>query len=169
MISTSWRKQMALPSLIKTQRVSRGALLIVLAASVGLWVTHGIARFRLTGTVAQAQEKSQKGIPAAEGLPDFVSLVKQVGPIVVNVSTTQMRKTAQGPFGDDGPSGEFWERFFGGQMPRGPQRQSGLGSGFIIDRDGTILTNYHVVDGAEKIVVTLSDGKTFDAHVLGRD
>src|SRR4029077_19310471 len=44
-----------------------------------------------------------------------------------------------------------------------------LGSGFIIDRNGTILTNYHVVDGAEKIVVTLSDGKTFDAKVLGKD
>ena len=158
---------MALLSIRKAKRVLRSSLLLVLAAGVGLAVSHGIER--LAGGVAQAQEQSQKRITTSEGLPDFVGLVKRVGPIVVNVSTTQMRKTAQGPFGDDGPSGEFWERFFGGRIPRGPQRQSGLGSGFIIDRDGTVLTNYHVVDGAEKIVVTLSDGKTFDARVLGRD
>ena len=56
-------------------------------------------------------------------------------------------------------------------MPRGPQQrqQKGLGSGFIIDRDGTIVTNYHVVDDAEKIVVTLSDGRSFDGKVLGKD
>ncbi len=160
---------MASLSIKKAKRGVRSSLLLVLAAGVGLAVSHGIERVRLAGGVAQAQEESQKRITTSEGLPDFVGLVKRVGPVVVNVSTTQMRKTAQGPFGDDGPSGEFWERFFGGRMPRGPQRQSGLGSGFIIDRDGTILTNYHVVDGAEKIVVTLSDGKTFDGRVLGRD
>ena len=109
---------------------------------------------------------------AVQGLPDFVSLAKKVGPVVVNVSTTQIRKAAEagpGPFGDDDPLGDFWQRFFGGRLPRGPQRQKSLGSGFIIDRDGTILTNNHVVDGAEKIVVTLSDGRGFNAKVLGRD
>ena len=57
----------------------------------------------------------------------------------------------------------------GGHICFGPQRQNGLGSGFIIDRNGTILTNYHVVDGAQKIAVTLSDGKTCDAKVIGKD
>jgi serine protease Do len=65
--------------------------------------------------------------------------------------------------------GEFWQRFFGGRVPRGPQRQSGLGSGFIIDSNGTILTNYHVVDGAQKITITLSDGKSYEAKVIGKD
>src|SRR5207237_5892999 len=72
-------------------------------------------------------------------------------------------------FEDDDPMSQFWERCLGGRVPRGPQRQNGLGSGFIIDRNGTILTNYHVVDGAQKIAVTLSDGKTYDAKVIGKD
>jgi len=109
---------------------------------------------------------------AAAALPDFARLAKKLGPAVVNISTTQVRRTAEpapAPFGDGDPFGQFWERFFGGPFPRGPQRQSGLGSGFVIDRDGTILTNYHVVDGAQKIVVKLSDGRSFGAKVLGKD
>src|SRR4029079_1286023 len=73
------------------------------------------------------------------------------------------------PFDGDDPMSQFWQRFFGGRIPRGSQRQMGLGSGFIIDRNGTILTNYHVVDGAQKISVTLSDGKSYDAKVIGKD
>jgi serine protease Do len=116
------------------------------------------------------------GVHAAEGqirnLPDFVDLAKTIGPSVVNISTTQVRKPPQGtpsPFGGDPRFNEFWERFFGGQIPNAPQRQRGLGSGFIINTDGTIITNNHVVDSAEKIVVTLSDGKSFDAKVVGTD
>jgi serine protease Do len=73
------------------------------------------------------------------------------------------------PFDRDDPMSEFWRRFFGGRIPGGQQRMRGVGSGFIIDQNGTILTNYHVVDGAEKIVVTLSDGKNYDAEVIGKD
>jgi serine protease Do len=109
-------------------------------------------------------------VAAGQTLPDFAILAKKIGPMVVNVSTVQMRKTAEDmPGSDDDPFSQFWQRFFGGQIPRGPQRQGGLGSGFIIDRDGTILTNYHVVDGADKITVTLSEGQSFTAKVLGRD
>jgi serine protease Do len=108
----------------------------------------------------------------SQGLPDFATLAKRVGPSVVNVSTTQVRKAAAdvpSPFDGDDPMSQFWQRFFGGRMPRGSQRQMGLGSGFIIDHNGTILTNYHVVDGAQKISVTLSDGKSYDAKVIGKD
>lgn len=121
---------------------------------------------------AQANAAAYAASPAgaAQALPDFVSLAKKVGPSVVNVSTVQTRKTAEDmPGSDDDPFNQFWQRFFGGQIPRGPQRQSGLGSGFIIDRDGTILTNYHVVDGADKITVTLSDGQSYTGKVLGKD
>ena len=61
------------------------------------------------------------------------------------------------------------QRFFGQAAPSGAQKQVGVGSGFVVDRDGTIVTNYHVVDGAEKISVRMSDGKNFDAEVLGKD
>ncbi len=109
---------------------------------------------------------------ASRGLPNFADLAKRVGPSVVNVSTTQMRKMAQdvpSPFGPGDPRNDLLERFFGGRIPRGPQRQTGVGSGFIIDSNGTILTNYHVVGDAEKISVTLSDGRRHDAKVIGKD
>ena len=109
-------------------------------------------------------------------LPDFVTLAKKMRPVVVNISTTQvseLRGQQQpefgSPFGDDDPFNDFWRRFFGGPMPRGPQRQRSLGSGFIIDADGSILTNNHVVENAQKIVVKLSDDQEYEAKVIGRD
>jgi len=83
-----------------------------------------------------------------------------------------MSEGAQGfgsPFGEEDPFGDFWRKFFGGPIPRGPQRQKSLGSGFIIDRDGSILTNNHVVENAEKIVVKLADEREFEAKVIGKD
>ncbi|MDP2605905.1 MAG: DegQ family serine endoprotease, partial [Deltaproteobacteria bacterium] len=74
------------------------------------------------------------------------------------------------PFGDEDPFNDFWRRFFGGPAPRGPQRQRSLGSGFIIDGDGSILTNNHVVENAQKIVVKLAaDDQEYEAKVIGRD
>jgi len=143
-------------------------LLCALAGAAGLADWYYSTVRSAHGGVAESGAKTV----AAAALPDFASLAKKLGPAVVNISTTQVRRTAEpapAPFGDGDPFGQFWERFFGGEFPRGPQRQSGLGSGFVIDRDGTILTNYHVVDGAQKIVVKLSDGRSFDAKVLGKD
>src|SRR5499425_3570086 len=146
-----------------------GVSLISLLAGVGVSevIEHSSPH---GGSVQAAEVKSPAGV---QSLPDFAALAKKLGPAVVNVATTQMRKTAQqgpSPFGDDDSLDQFWQRFFGGRLPRGPQqRQKGLGSGFIIDRDGTIVTNYHVVDDAEKITVTLSDGRSFDGKVLGKD
>jgi len=109
------------------------------------------------------------------GLPDFVNLAKKFKPIVVNISTTQVSEGRGSqefgsPFGgEDDPFNDFWKRFFGGP-PRGPQRQRSLGSGFIIDNDGSILTNNHVVENATKIVVKLAgDDQDYEAKVVGRD
>ena len=137
--------------------------------SVGAGIGGAIENYQAGGhgvTLAAAADVSQ-------GLPNFAALVKRVGPSVVNVSTTQTRRTAQdipSPFGPGDPRNDLLERFFGGRIPRGPQpRQNGVGSGFIIDSNGTILTNYHVVGEAEKISVTLADGKRHDAKVIGKD
>jgi len=154
----------------KSIRVSSlvfGSLLCLLA---GVSISSAIDQYQAGGRMAAVANAQAPAV--SQGLPDFATLAKRVGPSVVNVSTTQVRKAAAdvpSPFDGDDPMSQFWQRFFGGRIPRGSQRQVGLGSGFIIDRNGTILTNYHVVDGAQKISVTLSDGKSYDAKVIGKD
>jgi serine protease Do len=116
------------------------------------------------------------------GLPDFADLVDKAGPAVVNIRTTERVKLGQGG-GADEEMQEFLRRFFGGQMPprggrggRGtPQQpqeeqvQRGVGSGFIISDDGYVMTNAHVVEGADEVTVTLTDRREFKAKVLGAD
>lgn len=104
--------------------------------------------------------------------PDFVTLAEKLQPIVVNVSTTEI---ATGPVPGTQPDAEehmdeFLERYFGQQPPssEGSQQQS-QGSGFIIESDGTIVTNAHVVENAKKIIVKLADKREFKAKLLGKD
>jgi serine protease Do len=109
------------------------------------------------------------GSAHARELPDFTDLVEKQGPAVVNISTTQIIRNAQGfpnlPEGD--PYFEFFRRF-APQIPRERESQS-LGSGFIISADGYIMTNAHVVDSADKIIVRLTDKREFRAKVIGAD
>lgn len=152
----------------KNVGVSALVIASALCLLAGAGISGAIEQYRASGKILPAAASA----PAPPGVPDFSALAKQVGPSVVNVATVQVRKTAQGgpfPFGDDDPMAEFWRRFFGGRWPRGEQRLAGVGSGFLIDRNGTILTNYHVVNGAQKITVTLSDGKSYEAKVVGTD
>jgi serine protease Do len=112
------------------------------------------------------------------GLPEIADLVEKVGPAVVNIRTTERVKLGQGAPGDEEMQ-EFLRRFFGQQVPRGrrsPQQQPedeqiqrGVGSGFIISDDGYVLTNAHVVEGADEVTVTLTDRREFKAKVLGAD
>jgi serine protease Do len=160
------------PEKINKQTFSVSMLVLGSAFCVlaGVGISGAIDQFHSSGQIIPAG--SAAPAVGSQSLPDFVALAKQIGPSVVNVSTTQIRKAAQEgplPFDENDPMAQFWRRFFGGRLPRGPQRLSGVGSGFIIDRNGTILTNYHVVDGAQKIAVTLSDGKNYDAKVIGKD
>ncbi|HWP57719.1 MAG TPA: Do family serine endopeptidase [Candidatus Acidoferrales bacterium] len=121
------------------------------------------------GAVKRAGLLENLGLSSPTRLPDFVSLTKKLQPAVVNVSTTQKKAAPQFgfPMGAEGPLEEL--------MPEGPGRQAplpqqrNLGSGFIIAPDGLILTNYHVVENAEKITVQLSDKRAFEAKVVGKD
>ena len=109
---------------------------------------------------------------AGYGLPDFSRLVEQQGPAVVNISVTGATRTsAQMPslpgFGPEDPFSQFFRGFPGPGHDSVPLR--GEGSGFIVAPDGVILTNAHVVEGAEKVTVKLRDRREFEAKVLGQD
>jgi serine protease Do len=99
-------------------------------------------------------------------------LAKKLKPVVVNISVTQTLTPSQAPngFEQEDPFENFWDQFFkDNPQSSSPRRLKGMGSGFIIEHDGTILTNYHVVANAEKIVVRLIDNREFQAKVVGKD
>ncbi|HVN24596.1 MAG TPA: DegQ family serine endoprotease [Syntrophorhabdales bacterium] len=143
-------------------------LILILAASL-------YAREKLTSREEASAPKSVGTHQPAfsGGLPQFTTLVKEVSPSVVNISTTTVVKGMDqgerfmGPFreffGED-----FFEKFFG-DHPQREFKQRSLGSGFIIDKEGYILTNNHVVEKASAIKVRLKDGKEYDAKVVGKD
>jgi serine protease Do len=116
------------------------------------------------------------GFAQSRGLPDFTELAEKQGPSVVNISTTQVVKgNVQGlpfPFDENDPAFEFFKRFLPrghGQLPPRDLENKSLGSGFIISADGYILTNAHVVDGADEVTVRLTDKREFKARIIGAD
>jgi serine protease Do len=139
-----------------------------------------------TTAVVLPTASAQSPAPAPQmvvGLPDFTHLVEQVGPGVVNVEATVggkqgRRQQAQGQLPDDSDIPEIFRRFFGPGMPfpgmpqdpgGGGPRGVSLGTGFIISADGYVLTNHHVVDGADSVKVKLSDRREYTAKVVGSD
>jgi serine protease Do len=108
----------------------------------------------------------------------FADLAERLKPSVVNIRTTKTittgrRGAPRSPFGEGTPfdkffGDEFFKRFFG-DVPQREFKQRSLGSGFIISKDGYIFTNYHVVERADKILVKLSDGKEYEATIVGKD
>ena len=125
---------------------------------------------------------AQTPFAAVRGLPDFTDLVEQVGPSVVNIRTLEkVRPTGPAGSAADEEMQELFRRFFGVPMPNAPRqapRQNrpqeeaqprGVGSGFILSADGLIMTNAHVVDGADEVLVTLTDKREFKARIVGAD
>ena len=104
----------------------------------------------------------------------FSQLAEAVGPAVVNIRTVKtlkgggpvFRHFQREPGGRENPFNEFFERFFGDEMQR-EFKQPSLGSGFIIDKEGHVVTNNHVIEDADQIKVKLDDEKEFDAQVSG--
>jgi serine protease Do len=134
-----------------------------------------------TAGAAPAAARAQDPPPAAAVtsshgvavmLPDFTSLVKKYGPTVVKIrviekTQNQGVQSGQNPFGPNSPFAPFFHGF--PIQPPNPELVRGVGSGFIIQSDGVILTNAHVVDGASRISVQLTDRREYTAKVIGMD
>lgn len=128
------------------------------------------AGFNMTQNTSALNPSSTVMVPAS-----FTDVAMAVSPAVVNIRAEKVIKGGgaafrhfQNPFGKDDPFRDFFERFFG-DMPRREFKQRSLGSGFCIDKAGYIVTNYHVIENADKIKVKLKNGKEYDAEIVGRD
>jgi serine protease Do len=152
-----------------------GALIVVIAAGAGYLVRDRLQPATPAPAAAGARA------PGAQNLPEtlqaaFVGVAQQVRPAVVNIGTIQVAKArrppVQAPESDDPFFRDFFKQFFGSEAPQGPRgefRMPSLGSGVIIDKRGLVLTNFHVIKGADEITVRLSDKQEYRGKILGTD
>jgi len=156
----------------RTVRVALAASVLFAFLGAGFWI-HAV----LFPRSQAGQATSNPSTTSAEALQSaFVSVAERVRPAVVHIGTVQVAKgrrppVAPGPFAEDPLLKDFFDQFFG---PRGPGRreefhQAGLGSGVIIDKRGYVLTNHHVVRGADGVTVRLSSKQEYRGRIVGVD
>jgi serine protease Do len=152
--------------------------MFLLACLIGFFIVSVVEVLRSsflvpTGTDVQTASAVAPG-DNSRAPGSFADLAEKVKPSVVNIGTTKVVKGGmRSPFGGGAPfdryfGDEFFDRFFG-DAPRREFKQQSLGSGFIISTDGYIFTNNHVVEHADKIIVKLSDGREYEAKIIGKD
>lgn len=148
---------------------------LIVAGFVGLCVLGG-RELLWSSSVKSMMPTAQAAAGEAENLQSaFMRIAQQLGPAVVSISTEQIERVRQyfrghpfiGPGGTD-PFDEFFRQFYG-DLPEREFKRFGLGSGVVIDERGFILTNEHVVSDADKITITLADGRDFTGVVKGKD
>jgi serine protease Do len=179
--------------------VRRALVVGAVVSAVGLALSSNLFPHAQAQQVAPATSAApiQSNTPEAnapllvKGLPDFTELVEKVGPSVVSIRTTQRVAESEAEGGEaDAQMREFFKRFFGVPMPGQPgqpgqppqgnaprpggnsdgeERPRGVGSGFIVSADGYVLTNAHVVEGADEVYVNLTDKREFKAKIVGVD
>ena len=165
--------------------LSRSAVAVALAVALSAGFVAGRHGVPAPQVITPAQAAMMPAEAAAKtGIPDFSGLVETYGPAVVNISAKHVVKQVarraspqQLPIDPSDPFYQFFKRFYGGapgmQGPDGgddsDRPSASLGSGFIVSPDGYILTNAHVVDGANVVTVKLTDKREFRAKVVGAD
>ena len=146
-------------------------------------LVFGFAALSISATALHPLPVLAQSTPTVT-LPDFSELAERVGPSVVNIRTTERRANAERQGGGMDPNMEEFLRRFGIPIPNQPNQpnprggprgneeepqQRGVGSGFVLTADGFIMTNAHVVDGADEVIVTLTDKREFKAKIIGAD
>jgi Do/DeqQ family serine protease len=161
-----------------TRLLVRGAITLsalVIAGAAGYGLHERLSRPPVMAAAAVSAPAAAMSI--ADGLQQsFVGVADHVRPAVVHLGTIERAKVHHGPSAPPGSSDDpffkdFFNQFFGSDSPeRGPEfRRPGLGSGVIIDKRGLVLTNFHVVKGADEIIIRLSDKREYRGQVLGTD
>ena len=155
------------------RRFIASAALVLLGAGTATGAHYALDASKAAPVAAV--QPTYSAIDASLALPDANStsvaeVVEAVGPAVVriNASRTVSRGSSNVPSNIPEPFRRFFGEEFGGGLPQ-ERTQSGVGSGFIVSEDGRVLTNAHVVEGADTVQVTLKDGRSFEGKVLGTD
>jgi Do/DeqQ family serine protease len=154
--------------------IAVAAILLVAAGGGGYLLRDRLGRS--AAAPAPSSPQAASGLALAEALQlGFVDVAQHVRPAVVHLGTIQKAKSRRGPNvpqGNDDPFfRDFFNQFFGSEGPdsRSEFRRPGLGSGVIIDKRGLVLTNFHVVKGADEILIRLSDKREYRGQILGTD
>ncbi|PRF76216.1 peptidase [Burkholderia multivorans] len=166
---------------MNTRFLARSAVVVAVAAALSAGYVAGTRRAD-PQIIAPAHAAAMMPAEAAAktGIPDFSGLVETYGPAVVNISAKHVvkqvaRRVPQLPIDPSDPFYQFFKRFYGqvpgmgGDAQPDDQPSASLGSGFIISPDGYILTNAHVIDGANVVTVKLTDKREYKAKVVGSD
>src|SRR5690349_3046922 len=165
----NFRKREAMNNSQRYPGARAGVYILLSLALVVAWFVLSSGQDRLASVKpanGPAPAVSNSGIAGVQ--TSYADLVTRVAPAVVTIRSTERVRTAQQyPFMDD----PMFRQFFGDRIPQQqtPQRVEGVGSGVIVNSDGYILTNHHVVDGATEVKVELTDGRTFTAKLVGSD
>lgn len=160
----SWQKALTYLSLLSVG-AGMGAVGLSLAQPSQM---GALSKSSSSTSIAQVDNSTTASIPPMATPTNFVTdVVREVGPAVVRINSSRTVETEQPEMFED----PMFRQFFGSQTPHFPNKQiqRGTGSGFIISENGEILTNAHVVDGADKVTVTLKDGRTLEGRVMGTD
>ncbi|MCR1766876.1 DegQ family serine endoprotease [Burkholderia glumae] len=170
---------------MKTRFLARSAVAVAVAAALSAGYVAGTRHAQPPQIITPASAAALMPAEAAAktGIPDFSGLVETYGPAVVNISAKHVVKASarrggggpqQLPIDPSDPFYQFFKHFYG-QVPgmgggqTDDQPSTSLGSGFIVSPDGYILTNAHVIDGANVITVKLTDKREYRAKVIGSD
>jgi serine protease Do len=162
------RRKANMGAKVKVRETNKMKILIIILTLTGGFLFAASFHFN---PAAHAKSEDSFSAPG-----NFSKLAEMAGPAVVNIRTVKtikggghgFKQFQRGPRGRENPFDDFFEKFFGENMPR-DFKQPSLGSGFIIDPKGYVVTNNHVIEDADQIKVKLDDDKEFDAVVVGRD